>query len=233
MEWNPPPKPAMYAEYRLVEAILKGQFPTGSFLPAERELSNMLGVTRPTLREALQRLSRDGWLEIQQGKPTRVKNYLQEGNLAVLGALATHSEHLPPDFIHDLLVVRLLIAPTYIRLAVENAPSQVIDLLTTYTCLEDTPKCYAAADWELHHRLSILSGNPVFTLIMNGFANLYPVMAQRYFTLAEARAASRAFYTALLDTACRQDSQAAFNVADDVMRASLDLWQVAPHMEEN
>ncbi len=233
MDWNPPRKPASHAEFLLVGAILEGRFPVGSSLPAERELASLLGVTRPTLRETLQRLSRDGWLEIQHGKPTRVKDYLQEGNLAVLGALAAHSEHLPPNFIHNLLVVRQLIAPTYIRLAVQNTPSQVIELLSTLTCLEDTPACYAAADWELHHRLCILSGNPVFTLIMNGFANLYPVMARRYFTLPSARTASLAFYTALLEAARRQDGAAAFKVADEVMRASLDLWQVASQALEN
>ncbi|MGC6744236.1 GntR family transcriptional regulator [Escherichia coli] len=40
----------------------------GLFLPAERELSELIGVTRTTLREVLQRLARDGWLTIQHGK---------------------------------------------------------------------------------------------------------------------------------------------------------------------
>lgn len=232
MDWNPPRKPASHAEYLLVGAILDGRFPIGSSLPAERELASQLGVTRPTLRETLQRLSRDGWLEIQHGKPTRVKDYLQEGNLAVLGALAAHSDNLPLNFIPNLLIVRQLIAPTYIRLAVENAPARVSDLLSSYTCLEDLPECYASADWELHHRLCILSGNPVFTLILNGFASLYPVMAERYFSLPQARAASRAFYTTLLDAAHRQDGETAFTVTEAVMRASLDLWRIASRAEE-
>jgi len=63
MQWDTPMKPAELAENRLVEAILEGTFPINSSLPAERELAEMLGVTRPTLREVLQRLSRDGWLE--------------------------------------------------------------------------------------------------------------------------------------------------------------------------
>ncbi|MEJ1267509.1 GntR family transcriptional regulator [Pantoea ananatis] len=45
------------------------------FFPAERELSELIGVTRTTLREVLQRLARDGWLTIQHGKPTRVNNF--------------------------------------------------------------------------------------------------------------------------------------------------------------
>ena len=81
MNWNAPEKPAEFAENRLIQAIISGHFPINSNLPAERELAAQLGVTRPTLREALQRIARDGWIEIRHGKPTRVRNYWQEGNL--------------------------------------------------------------------------------------------------------------------------------------------------------
>jgi len=81
MNWYSPKKPAEIAESRLIQAILTDKFSINSNLPAERELAELLGVTRPTLREALQRLERDGWLEIHQGKPTRIRNYWEEGNL--------------------------------------------------------------------------------------------------------------------------------------------------------
>lgn len=225
MDWNPPQKPAIYAEYRLVEAILEGQFPIGSCLPAERELSIRLGVTRPTLRETLQRLSRDGWLDIQQGKPTRVKNYFQEGNLAVLGAIVAHREHLPPNFIENLLFVRQLLSPHYIQLAVENSNMEVILLLSQLIHLDDTPQSYAAADWKLHHQLTIYSENPVFTLILNGFSGFYQAMSEIYFTLPACRRASQAFYEKLLVAARQQDGEMAFKISQSVMQASIDLWQ--------
>ena len=34
--------------------------------------------------------------------------------------------------------------------------------------LEDAAEDYTLVDWGLHQRLTILSGNPVFTLILNG-----------------------------------------------------------------
>jgi DNA-binding GntR family transcriptional regulator len=55
--WTTAPKPADLAENRLLDAILDGSFPINSNLPPERDLATQLGVTRPTLREALQRLS--------------------------------------------------------------------------------------------------------------------------------------------------------------------------------
>ena len=81
--WQPILKAGQLVESRLVKALLDGTFPINSNLPAERELATLLGVTRPTLREALQRLERDGFIEIRHGKPTRVRDFWIEGNLGV------------------------------------------------------------------------------------------------------------------------------------------------------
>ncbi|MDU3078246.1 MAG: GntR family transcriptional regulator, partial [Mixta calida] len=50
--------PAGFAEEYIIESIWNSRFPPGSILPAERELSELIGVTRTTLREVLQRLAR-------------------------------------------------------------------------------------------------------------------------------------------------------------------------------
>ena len=73
--WSAPQRPNDYAEQSLVTAILEGTFAPGDTLPGERALAAELGITRPTLREALQRLARDGWLTIHQGKPTVVNDF--------------------------------------------------------------------------------------------------------------------------------------------------------------
>ena len=191
--WKPVQKPAEIAESRLIAAILNGTFPPEGHLPGERELSESLGVTRPTLREALQRLARDGWVEIHQGKPTRVCNYLQEGNLGVLNALSENPQHLPENFVSDLLNARLAMAPMYTAQAVEHAPEALLEILEERKTLDDSPEAFARFDWHLHHQLTILSGNPVFVLILNGFKDLYLNLAPVYFTIADARQHSRFF----------------------------------------
>ncbi|MDF3883857.1 FadR/GntR family transcriptional regulator [Cupriavidus basilensis] len=47
--------------------ILAGEFPVGSRLPAERDLSVQLGVSRPSLREALIALEVEGYIEVRMG----------------------------------------------------------------------------------------------------------------------------------------------------------------------
>jgi GntR family negative regulator for fad regulon and positive regulator of fabA len=225
--WEAPPRPAELTETRLIEAILEGHFPIGSNLPAERELAEELGVTRPTLRETLQRLARDGWIEIRHGRHTRVRNYWREGNLGVLGTIARHKNHVPPDFVPNLLEVRISLAPAYTRAAVERKPLHVAELLTDYVTLIDTPQTFATADWELHRQLTIDSGNPVFTLILNGFRDIYGSMALIYFSLPEARARSCIFYQDLRDAALTNDPNVAESVTRQMMIESLDLWQAA------
>lgn len=224
MSWNPPLKPAELTETRLIEAILDGHFPINSTLPGERDLAGQLGVTRPTLREALQRLARDGWLEINQGKSTRVRDYWTEGNLNVLATIVQYQDHLPANFVCDLMTIRLLLAPTYTRLAIAHQPQAVVEQLTPCLHLPDTPEAYTLADWSLHQKLTILSGNPIFTLILNGFGELYNIMGMRYFAQPVGRAHSQAFYRDLLKCAQRQDGAAAEILAQKVMADSITLW---------
>lgn len=80
--------PAGFAEEYIIESIWNNRFPPGTILPAERELSELIGVTRTTLREVLQRLARDGWLTIQHGKPTKVNNFWETSGLNILETLA-------------------------------------------------------------------------------------------------------------------------------------------------
>ena len=47
--------------------IGRGEFPVGARLPAERDLARQLGVSRPSVREALIAMEVEGWVEIRTG----------------------------------------------------------------------------------------------------------------------------------------------------------------------
>jgi GntR family negative regulator for fad regulon and positive regulator of fabA len=227
VNWEAPVRPIDHAEAALVRAILDGQYATGSTLPGERELAQQLGVTRPTLREALRRLERDGWLTIQQGKLTRVNDFWREGGPNILTSMVRYGDQLPPGFITNLLVVRGVMAPAYLRAAVERDPEGVTALAAEGESLPDEAGAFAAFDWRLHHELTLRSGNPVYTLILNGFAGFYEQVAQRYFSRSEARAISRDFYRRLAAVASAGDVHAATELAQSVMQESIRQWRAA------
>jgi GntR family negative regulator for fad regulon and positive regulator of fabA len=225
MKWEIPLKPAEVAEQRIIKAILEDYFSINSFLPPERELSLQLGITRPTLREALQRLARDGWIEIHQGKQTRVKDYLKEGNLNVLSTLAKYQENLPEQFIIYLLQIRLLLAPTYAELAVKLNSDRVINILIAHPKVEANEETFSIFDLELHQKLTQLSGNPIFTLIFNGFQDLIENKSRDYFKLNKTKKHSSKFYENLLLAARTNDPELAKTITQLTMQESISFWK--------
>jgi len=222
-----PIKPAEFAEQKIITAILSNQFPINSTLPPERDLAELFGVTRPTLREALQRLSRDGWIEIHQGKSTRVKDFWKEGNLNVLSTLADYQEYLPDDFVLLLLQIRLLLSPTYTYMAIKNNPSEIINLLKSHPQSTDSAKAFSEFDFLLHIRLTQFSENPVFTLILNGFHRLILEKSDIYFENQDAREFSIYFYSSLLQTALDHDPDKAQQLSNKVMTESITFWKAS------
>jgi len=77
----------MQAIHEISHLIETGQFPTGSKLPSEAVLSETLGISRSTLREALGHLESYGIISRQQGVGTFViapNNEMLRGGIGVL-----------------------------------------------------------------------------------------------------------------------------------------------------
>jgi DNA-binding GntR family transcriptional regulator len=67
-----PPKYAQVIE-ELRRRIESGEYPPGSLLPSEHQLSDEFQITRATVVRALRVLRDDGWIETQQGKGSFVR----------------------------------------------------------------------------------------------------------------------------------------------------------------
>lgn len=193
--------PAGFAEQYIVESIWNGGFPPGSILPAERELSELIGVTRTTLREVLQRLARDGWLTIQHGKPTKVNNFWETSSLNILETLVRLDQEGIPDLVDNLLSARTNISAIYIRGAIKNNPKKAIATLQGYLDVEDSGEAFAKFDYQLNKDLVIASGNSIYLLILNGLSGLYSRIGSLYFIHPKGREISRVYYQALIELA--------------------------------
>ncbi|KAA3658932.1 MAG: fatty acid metabolism transcriptional regulator FadR [Chloroflexi bacterium] len=224
MNWEAPKRPLDHTESTLVKAVLDDTFPIGSKLPGERKLAEMLGVTRPTLREALRRLERDGWFTVNHGKATVVNDYWKDGRMNVLSNLVQHAESVPPNFVANLLQIRADMAPSYTREAARHHPDEMTALFQQGINLPDAVDAFAEFDWHLHRTLTIASENPIYTLIMNGFTDFYENMAQLYFLSEPARRRSRAFYQTMHDLIQQQDLVKVETAVRTMMQESIDLW---------
>jgi len=81
-------KVSAIAAEQIVDAIHRGDFPVGSRLPSEFELAEQMGVSRPSIREALSALQAMAIIESRPGS----------GKLRAAGAVDNgRVEHAPPD----------------------------------------------------------------------------------------------------------------------------------------
>ena len=87
---------------QLENMILEGSLAPGQKLPPERELAKQFEVSRPSLREAIQKLEARGLVTRRQGGGTYVKNQLEGGLTDPLFDLI--SKH--PESQFDLLEFR-------------------------------------------------------------------------------------------------------------------------------
>jgi GntR family transcriptional regulator len=80
-EYTPPKYAQVITE--LQRRMESGEYPPGSLLPSEHQLSAEFGTARPTVVRALRELRQAGWIDTQQGKGSFVR-----GRPALSGASA-------------------------------------------------------------------------------------------------------------------------------------------------
>ncbi|VTU15393.1 FadR/GntR family transcriptional regulator [Variovorax sp. RA8] len=66
---------------QLSALIAQGEFAAGARLPAERDLAKQLGVSRPSVREALIALEVEGWVEVRTGSGVYVLDRTQHARV--------------------------------------------------------------------------------------------------------------------------------------------------------
>jgi len=220
-------KPAEYAEHQILEAILDKSYAPGDVLPGERVLAQTLGVTRPTLRETLQGLAKDGWITISHGRPTRVNDYLSSGGLGILTTLARYGDYLSHEMIVHLLEARTLIVPGVARQAAKKNPGAIIEYLEEPLPADLDAVSFARFDWGLLMLMVKLAGNPVLGMIFNDFAPVYQVLGERYFGVKEARTLSIVYYTRLA-AALESDPDSVRDLVETTMAGARKLWEEMP-----
>ncbi|MEU7630104.1 GntR family transcriptional regulator [Nocardia sp. NPDC049220] len=101
--------------------VLSGELAPGVALPSERQLAEALGVSRPAVREALQRLAAAGLVSVRQGDATTVLDYRRGAGLEVLPRLLVQAGELDPGVARSILEARLHNGPKVAELAARRA----------------------------------------------------------------------------------------------------------------
>ena len=225
-------KPTQYAEREIIRAILEKKWDIRQNLPPERELSELLGITRPTLREVLQRLSRDGWISITHGRATKVNDYQNNGGFGILKTLVKNDSLTSKLFIKEWLELRTMILPEIAHKAIEQNKPEIITFLTNANTLNDDCSAYALFDWELQMLLITSSKNTIVKMLYNDLTDIYQKESLLYFDNKEAREASATFYRNL-EKAMLNDKTTIVDIVRKAMLKSIKIWEKLSIVKNN
>jgi GntR family negative regulator for fad regulon and positive regulator of fabA len=216
--------PADVAEQYLIESIWNGSIAINSELPAERFLADKIGVTRTTLREVLQRLSKDGWITIRHGKATKVNDFWETSGLNILSTLTRLDVSRRSDFIDQLMSVRTNISTIILRMAAKNNNETVLAFLENTPSIDASSEEFTEFDYRFYHQVAVSSNNMIYVLILNGLQDLYRKVGIFYFSNSEARSIALNFYADIRAVLEKGEIQQIMKIVRDSAFASGKIW---------
>jgi GntR family transcriptional regulator, transcriptional repressor for pyruvate dehydrogenase complex len=157
---------------QLRDLIFRGYLRAGERLMTERELATSLGVSRPTVREAINKLVTMHLLEHRQGQGTFVSSPAATSNRNPLAVLMDGQN----ASLQDLLEVRLGLECNAVSLAARRATEE--DVRELERCLDEMRKDFeggglmSRADVSFHMAIAYSSKNTVQIHIMKSFYDL-------------------------------------------------------------
>src|SRR3954471_19224916 len=164
---TPPQRRARLADAvygRLLEEIVSGRYEVGNRLPAETELAETFEVSRPVVREALNRLQADGLVTSRQGA----------GNFVARVPPRQITKLAPRASIAGILrafEVRIALEGQAARLAAERrSPTELAAIGAALDVMRksmEDGKPAQEADFAFHRAVAVATGNLTFAEILD------------------------------------------------------------------
>lgn len=199
---------------QLQQLLSEGKWKQGEKLPSENDLSAMFGVSRITVRQAIQRLSAMGLLETRHGEGTFVQS-LEAGD-SLRGLIPT--AYLADNSLSQVNEFREMIDTESARLAALHATEEDIHALRdNYEAMMTVnpaqhPHRFAHLDLGFHTKLGKISRN---MLIMKTYEVLYDVLINAMLQTIEDMGGSWAsiYHRQIIDAVEAHDSELAARLA--------------------
>jgi DNA-binding FadR family transcriptional regulator len=146
---------------QIAALIEKGEYSTGERLPPERDLARQLGVSRPSVREALIALEVEGYVEVRVGSGVYVV-----GSRGQRAAAPLPADSGP----FELIKARWLIEAECAALAAKNATRgqlrAIEEALDDMAAQREKGTMPLDADRKLHLRIAEATGNSALAMVV-------------------------------------------------------------------
>lgn len=152
--------------------ILSGELSVGDKLPSARELTTLIGVSRPVISAGLIELEKMGFVEIKPRQGAYVCDYRRKGTMETLVAIMRYNGGaMRKNEVASLLQVRRSLESLCMELIVDEVSDEDINKIIPF--LEDIRNCkkqnLGEAIFNFHHELAVLSGNVLLPLLYHSF----------------------------------------------------------------
>lgn len=221
---------------QLLAGVVGGELAVGETLPAERRLAEVLGVSRPAVREALQRLAHAGLVDVRQGEATTVRDFRRHAGLDLLPRLLFGGGELDLSLVRGIVEARLVVGRAVAALAAQRAGADLdaplrlaIDALAG---AEDpvAQQHHALAYWE---HVVDGAGSIVFRLMFNNLRAAYEPAIDALAMVMAPEVGRVATYRALAAAIVAGDGERAGHTADDLLStASVEFNAVLDELEK-
>jgi DNA-binding FadR family transcriptional regulator len=162
--------PEVVAE-ALMARIFRGDYATGTHLPAERLLATQLGTDRTTLRMALKQLQRMNLVTAHHGSGIEVNDWRKTGGLDVIAALFSLEEvPLEGSFVVEALdfwleVFSVTCAKAVLRMSLDDM--REIESHMNAALEAPTDEALVEAELAIQDTFARLSGSTLFRMLNN------------------------------------------------------------------
>lgn len=221
---------------QLVDEVLSGNVQAGDALPSERRLAEVLGVSRPAVREAMKRVAAAGLVEVRQGDATTVRDYHRHAGLDLLPHLMIRDGKLDASVVRSLLETRLHNGPKIAELAARRHGSDLAELLSGTIELLAAERDlvagqrHALAYWD---HIVDAADSIVFRLMYNSMRATYEPALPALAVVMANEVARPAAYRRLADVIVAGDADAARAAAIDLLTPATDAILSALDRLEN
>ncbi len=155
--------------HRILDLVRSGNLKAGDRLPAERELIEIFGVSRPTLREALRSLSTLGVIEMRHGGGAFVTDLHAKSLLAPLDFFVSLSTENAQEVFECRRLIEIEIARKCADKASPGAIEELETMLIAQEKITDDPIAFRILDSAFHEKLFEIAGNSIMERLAQGF----------------------------------------------------------------
>jgi GntR family transcriptional regulator, transcriptional repressor for pyruvate dehydrogenase complex len=190
---------------RQIEKMITEKMKAGDRLPPERQLADMFGVSRSSIRDAIRTLELSGLVEARQGLGTVVREHSADAVINPLTQVLVQKRKL----VGELLDVRKMIEPPLAsRAAVHATPDEVAEMVAVLLRQQEKMNRGELAideDAEFHYAIALAADNSVVLKVLDVLMDLLRDTRERSLQVEGRPERSMAGHREILDAIQRRD----------------------------